>query len=51
MPNGSPEPPPPAQPADAVEEAQATEGDMPDGVAATLAEAALSVLNSMLALL
>ncbi len=50
MPNGSPEPPPPSQPASATEDA-AAEGYMQNGVAATLAEAALSVLNSMLALL
>ena len=50
IPNDSPTPPPP-QPASSVEEEPAAEGDMQNGLADTLTEAALSVLNNVLGLL
>ena len=48
--NGSPQPPPP-QPAQYMEEEPTAEGNAPTDTSDTLTEAALSVLNSVLALL
>jgi hypothetical protein len=50
MGNGSPEPPPPP-PAPAVQQTATTNGEMPNDAAATITEAALTVLNTVLALL
>jgi hypothetical protein len=49
MPNGTPTPPP--QPAQTTEEESTAQGDTPSDAADTLIEAALSVLNNVLALL
>ena len=53
MPSGSdqPPPPPPSQPVSSLEAETAAEGETPDDATDTLAEAALSVLDSVLALL
>ena len=52
MPSGSEEPPPPPAPASApVVEEPAVESETPEVLAETLTEAALSVLNNVLALL
>jgi hypothetical protein len=51
MPNGSPQPPPPPQPTSVIEEEAPTEGETSNDLTDTLTEAALSVLNNVLALL
>jgi hypothetical protein len=49
MGNGSPEPPPP--PATAVQQTTTTNGEMPNDAASSLTGVALTVLNTVLALL
>jgi len=51
MQNGSPTPPPPPPPTNVIEEEAPTEGETSSDLADTLTEAALSVLNNVLALL
>jgi hypothetical protein len=54
MQNGTPQPPPPSTPSTSTTnepEEPAAEGDVPNELADTLTEAAVSVLNNVLALL